>query len=137
MKNLLRLVALFLLSAGAIQAEYRMIGIEISSIDGEKGKPRILKINIHSDVAAENKAGIGLEEAKKTIKKVVGWGSGVGVAVTVERAVLYEYISLVDTIAANPMLDLMIIGPPDTKVAKQVLGHFKAKAKRAASKPKG
>ena len=50
-----------------------------------------------------------------------------GVAIIANGVGLREYFDLVEAIAKNHHLDLVVLGPPGTKLGDQMLNHFKEK----------
>lgn len=126
MHSLASLLTCLMLTTAVVHAEYRTLGTEITKVGKEK---ETLSIDIYSEAPGESQKGLGLAAAAKIVEAATGWGSGVGVAIIVNGVGLREYLDLVEAIAKNRQLDLVVVAPPGTKLGDQMLNHFKEKEK--------
>ena len=123
MKSIFLFSFLVVLTSGIAHAEYRTVAIEIFKPEGSTG----VKVNIHSDVAAENKRNLDPDDAAPIIEKIQGWGSSVGVVIVIENVALQEYLDLLKALSKNPWTELLSLQQKgdQTAASEQVLKYFK------------
>jgi hypothetical protein len=97
-------LACFLLLADNCLAELRIIAVQVVNV--EKAKP---KVAIYSDVKAENKRDLSIDEAAKILKNAEGWQSSVIVGIQAHDVPLAEYLPLLKAVAENSWLDLAFV----------------------------
>jgi hypothetical protein len=116
MKLSLASVAVLLVVSQA-HAEYRTVLLQIKPARDHK-----VAVAIHSDETKEQKSAVSIEGAVNIIGEMKGWGSQVGVYITIERTPpSAELKKLLATVIDNPWLELKYVGP---EVPRAVADHF-------------
>jgi len=88
-------------------AEYRTVLVHVTH--SKDGKPQV---SINSDVKEEQKVKISVDDACAIIKKMLGWGSSVGVSVVLEKGLDGGAAEkLLKSLRENWWLNLTYIGP--------------------------
>jgi hypothetical protein len=86
------------------QAELRIIGVRVV-----QQPEKAVRVSLYSDVAAENKNNLKVEDAAAILANAQGWGSSVMVGIIAHGVPFEEYLPLLQAIAKNGWLTLAFI----------------------------
>ena len=100
-------------------AEVRMIAVEI-----HPAKHNAIKVSIHSQVKSESRNNISAAEAIQALKKIQGADSGVDVAVVTRGVPLCRYISILQAMADNLELNVILVTTGNIKAGQHILKQY-------------